>query len=198
MKYRLTKIYTRSGDKGTTGLAGGIRVRKDSSRIEAYGSTDELNAIIGLTRAYASKEIMSTAVRKSLDGFLKQVQHELFNLGGDLARPMKSRAERKPMITEEHVKNLERQIDEWQKDLKPLKEFILRGGGIIPSWLHFACTVARRAERVLVTLMNEEEIDPWNVKYLNRLNDALFVLARWVANKLGEKEVLWEWNTLKK
>ncbi len=198
MKYRLTKIYTRSGDKGMTGLAGGIRVRKDSARVEAYGNTDELNAIIGLTRAYLAKEKAPAAVKKQLDDFLERVQHELFNIGGDLARPVKAGEGRKPMITEEHVKDLERQIDLWQKDLKPLKEFILRGGGVIPSWLHFACTVARRAERVLVTLINEEEVDTAILKYLNRLNDALFVLARWTALKLGEKEILWEWNTLKK
>ncbi len=198
MKYRLTKIYTRSGDQGMTGLAGGIRVRKDSLRVEAYGNTDELNAIIGLTRAYLEREKVKPAVRKELDGFLKKVQHELFNIGGDLARPIRKGEKRNSMITDRHVKDLEARIDAWQKELKPLKEFILRGGGVISSWLHFACTVARRAERVLVSLINEEDVDPANLKYLNRLNDALFVLARWTALKLGEKEVLWEWNTLRK
>lgn len=198
MKYRLTKIYTKTGDQGMTGLAGGIRVRKDSPRIRAYGTTDELNAIIGLTRAYAKKEKISKSVMKPMDHFLARVQHELFNIGGDLARPVKQGIERKSMITEEHVKYLEGQIDAWQKDLKPLKEFILRGGGVTASWLHFACTVARRAERELVTLAGEEEIDPANVKYLNRLNDALFVLARWVANQLCEPEVLWNYDTLEK
>ncbi|MBI4971928.1 MAG: cob(I)yrinic acid a,c-diamide adenosyltransferase [Candidatus Omnitrophica bacterium] len=198
MKYRLTKIYTKTGDNGLTGLAGGARVRKDSARIEAYGNTDELNAVLGLALAYAQKEKIPARVRRPLEAFLKQVQNELFNLGADLASPIQSNRARKSMITEDHVRHLERHIDEWQKELKPLKEFILRGGGVISSWLHFACTVARRTERAVVTLVNQEKIDPANLRYLNRLNDALFVLARWTAKKLGQKEILWQWDTLKK
>ncbi|MBI4397672.1 MAG: cob(I)yrinic acid a,c-diamide adenosyltransferase [Candidatus Omnitrophica bacterium] len=196
MKYRLTRIYTKTGDQGLTGLAGGKRVRKDSARIETYGSTDELNAVIGLARAYLAKEKIPAGVRREVDGFLERVQHELFNLGSDLAHPQGAKPGRTPLLADEHVTYLEGKIDLWQKELKPLKEFILRGGGGVASWLHFACTVARRAERAAVHLMNEEEIAPCNVKYLNRLNDALFVLARWTALKLNQQEVLWDYETL--
>lgn len=192
MGYRLSKIYTKTGDKGDTGLAGGQRVRKNSIRIEAYGCVDELNSVLGLIRAYTLKEKMSAPARKEMNDFLKKVQNTLFHLGGDLATLAKDRHPKMHVITEADVQELEGSIDRWQKDLKPLKEFILPGGGVISAWLHLARTVSRRAERAVVALQDKEEVNPQAVPYLNRLSDAFFVLARWICKQQGEEEILWE------
>ena len=173
---RITKVYTRTGDGGQTRLAGGQQVWKDGLRVEAYGTVDELK---------------DTSVKR-VTAELLWVQHKLFDAGGLLATAPGQIFEGMPSITDSDVTRLEQDMDEWQKDLKPLQEFILPGGGKVPSLLHQARTVCRRAERVCVRLGREETCDPLIVKFLNRLSDALFVLARWVAKKRGEREEFWQ------
>lgn len=189
---RITKVYTRTGDAGQTRLAGGQQVWKDSLRVEAYGTIDELNAAVGVTQATNAEGARNNRYATRLDEELLWVQHKLFDAGAILATAPGQTFPMMPTISEEDVKRLERLMDESQKDLKPLKEFILPGGGKVSSLLHFARTVCRRAERVCVRLAREETVDPLIVKFLNRLGDALFVLARWVAKTQGEPEVLWQ------
>jgi cob(I)alamin adenosyltransferase len=194
---RLTKIYTRTGDSGTTRLAGGQEVPKDSLRVEAYGTVDELNASIGVVRVFnAEREANQDSVR-NLEDILRWVQNKLFDLGGLLATAPGQVFPNMPHVTDEDVTKLERSIDACQKDLAPLKEFILPGGGKISGFLHQARTVCRRAERMCVRLAREEPIDPVLIKFLNRLSDALFVWARWIAKKQAEPEFLWERDSLK-
>ncbi len=188
---RLTRIYTKTGDKGDTGLAGGVRVPKDSDRIEAYGTVDELNSVIGIARSFF-KEISNRELFNQIDPRLYKIQNILFVVGADLATaPGKTYPDR-VVVKEKQVTELEGWIDEWQQDLKPLPEFILPGGGKIASFLHLARTVCRRAERITVRLSRKEEVRPEVVRYLNRLSDTLFVLSRWLAGKLGEEETLWD------
>src|SRR3989338_4424180 len=218
---RLTRIYTKTGDKGDTGLAGGVRVPKDSDRIEAYGTVDELNSILGIVRAFFKDELVGTTRRvapttesfKETDSRLYKIQNILFVVGADLAtapgqqpaKPPVSPAYCNPgasapgktypnrvVVQEKQVTELENWIDEWQKELKPLPEFILPGGGKVASFHHQAHTVCRRAERITIRLSRKEEVRPEVIRYLNRLSDALFVLARWLAQKLGEPETLWD------
>lgn len=190
---RLTRIYTKTGDKGETGLAGGVRVPKDSDRIEAYGTVDELNSILGIVRAFL-KEIPQREIFEKIDPRLLKAQNLLFVVGADLATAPGKTYPNRVWVQEKQVEELERWIDEWQEDLKPLPEFILPGGGKIASFLHQARTVSRRAERLVVRLSRNEEVRPEVLRYLNRLSDALFVLARWTAQKLGEKETMWDRN----
>jgi cob(I)alamin adenosyltransferase len=181
-----TKIYTKTGDDGTTGLFGGGRVRKDSARIEAYGDVDELDSVIGLCRALPGNDWLYP--------LLQQIQNNLFVLGADLATPLDTRSNYKiPRITEEDSKQLELAIDEHTAALPPLKHFIHPGGCELAARLHFARTVCRRAERTLVTLAAEEEIGTYDVIYLNRLSDWLFTLAR-RANQLANVPDV-EWNS---
>jgi cob(I)alamin adenosyltransferase len=188
---RITKVYTKTGDKGKTRLAGGQPVWKDALRVEAYGTVDELSAVIGVARAFVLKECAGVRLAQvELD--LRWMQNKLLDLGGLLATKPGQSFPNMPSIEEADVARLERSIDGWQKDLQPLKEFILPGGGITASMLHHARTVCRRAERRCVSLMRKEQMDPTSIVFLNRLSDALFVLARWVAQVLGEPEVLWE------
>lgn len=188
---RITKVYTRTGDAGQTRLAGGQQVWKDSLRVEAYGTVDELNASLGVVLAL-NAELTATVPRTRLTDELLWVQHKLFDAGALLATAPEQSFPNMPVINETDVSRLERVMDACQKDLKPLKEFILPGGGKISSLLHYARTICRRAERVCVHLARTEPVDPLILKFLNRLSDALFVLARWVAKTRREPEVLWK------
>jgi len=192
---RITRVYTRTGDAGKTRLAGGQPVWKDHLRVEAYGTVDELNASVGLVRVFNAEQVGRVPSADRLDEELRWVQHKLFDVGGILATVPGQRFKNMPQVTAADVTRLERLIDECQKDLTPLKEFILPGGGRISGLLHHARTVCRRAERVCVRLARAEKADPQVVKFLNRLSDALFVLARWIAKTRGESEFLWERNT---
>lgn len=189
---RITKVYTRTGDAGQTRLAGGQQVWKDSLRVEAYGTVDELNASVGLVRAMNEESGRATASAKRLEGDLRWVQNKLFDVGGILATAAGQTFKNMPTVTAQHVVKLERMIDRCQKDLAPLKEFILPGGGSVSATLHQARTICRRAERICIRLAREEAVDPQINRFLNRLSDVLFVLARWAAKTQGEPEFLWE------
>ncbi|WP_454061199.1 cob(I)yrinic acid a,c-diamide adenosyltransferase [Candidatus Nitrospira salsa] len=189
---RISKVYTRTGDAGKTRLAGGQEVWKDSLRVEAYGTVDELNSVIGLARVFNRDLRQEGDVVMRLDQSLRWIQNKLFDLGGILATAPGETFKNMPTVTAEHVQHLENLIDEWQEDLEPLKEFILPGGGKVSGFLHQARTTCRRAERLCVTLAREEQVDEQLVKFLNRLSDALFVLARWVAKTQDEPEYMWE------
>ena len=192
MAIRITRVYTRRGDQGETDLVGGSRVAKDSPRIDAYGTVDELNAAVGVARAVNAAEHRRSRAGREVDAILRKLQSELFDLGGELATPA---AEFRPgmfRVGAAEVTALETLMDRCQKDLAPLKSFILPGGGRVSALLHVARTVCRRAEREVLRLMQEEEIGEWPLAYLNRLSDLLFVLSRWIGHHLGETEYLWE------
>lgn len=192
MAIRITRVYTRTGDRGQTRLVGGKAVRKDAPRIEAYGTIDELNSILGLARTFNETEIPRSPASARLDTILKQLQNELFDVGSELATPPEATSDGMYRVGAAEVRALERCIDTCQKDLKPLASFILPGGGRVAAFLHQARTVCRRAERVLVRLSHEEAVGAWSIKYVNRLSDLLFVLARWISLHLNEREYLWE------
>jgi cob(I)alamin adenosyltransferase len=189
---RITKVYTRVGDKGSTSLVGGRKVSKAESRIEAYGTVDELNAIIGLARTFNSRSEAEKNVVERVNELLEFIQNDLFHLGADLATLPDDRWEGMTLIDTDDITRLEKWIDELNADLPPLKEFILPGGGPVGAFLHQARTVCRRAERELVRLSGDapESIEN-TLPYLNRLSDFLFVLGRWAAAKHGEAEYLW-------
>ncbi len=189
---RISKVYTRSGDAGKTRLAGGQEVWKDSLRVEAYGTVDELNSVIGLARAWNESQPDRVNAKSTLEDHLRWIQNKLFDLGGILATAPGETFKNMPVVTADHVSRLERLIDACQEDLEPLKEFILPGGGRVSGFLHQARTICRRAERLCVSLSREEEVSPELVRFLNRLSDALFVLARWIAKTQRESEYLWE------
>ncbi len=178
MGNRLSRIYTRTGDDGTTGLGDGSRTPKDSARVEAYGTVDELNSVVGMLLAVPD-------LPPQVTGSLTEVQHELFDLGGELCIPGHQ------MIRAEHVTRLEQSLDEFNDSMPPLKEFILPGGGPAAAACHLARTVARRAERRAWTLARAEAVNPELLKYLNRLSDLLFVVARVLARHERGAEVLW-------
>ena len=178
MGHRLSKIYTRTGDDGSTGLGDGTRVPKDSLRVEAYGTVDETNSAVGVVLAVAS---VPTPIRRCLT----EVQHDLFDLGGELCIPGTR------MITPNHVERLEGELDGFNEALPPLKEFILPGGGPAAAACHVARTVCRRAERRCWSLAQVDEVAPDGLKYLNRLSDLLFVLARVLARQEQGSEVIW-------
>jgi cob(I)alamin adenosyltransferase len=190
----LNRIYTRRGDTGETALAGGKRVPKDSRRIEAYGTVDELNAAAGLACATAAGAQERHPAMAALVDILKRIQHELFNLGSILATPPGAVHLRQPRITAEDVEQLEREIDAMNEDLPPLRSFVLPGGCRLNAELHVARTICRRAERLAVSLAREEEVPAEAIQYLNRLSDALFVYSRWASKTLGADETLWEPN----
>jgi cob(I)alamin adenosyltransferase len=179
MGHRLSKIYTRTGDDGTTGLGDGTRTSKDSARVEAYGTVDELNSAVGVVLAVRS-------VPKAVRDCLTEVQHDLFDLGGELCIPG-HRA-----ITDEFVTRLEQALDGFNDPLPPLREFILPGGGPAAAACHLARTICRRAERRVCTLARSEAVAPEVSRYLNRLSDLLFVLARVLARHERGSEVLWK------
>jgi cob(I)alamin adenosyltransferase len=192
MAIRITKVYTRTGDKGFTKLVGGKKVAKDAARIEAYGTIDELNSVLGLARIFNDDSKDQSAAGRRLDEIFRRLQNELFDLGSELATPPDFSYEGMYRVGEGEVKALEHLIDECQKDLTPLNSFILPGGGKVGGFLHQARTVCRRAEREVLRLSREEAIGEWPLKYLNRLSDLLFVLSRWASKQLGEPEYLWE------
>lgn len=179
MGNRLSKIYTRTGDDGNTSVEPKHRIPKNSARIEALGTLDELNSALGLLLTH---EISHSGIRDCLT----QVQHDLFNLGGELCPPHHL------VISDDNVTRLEEIIDEWNNDLPPLKEFILPGGNLASAHCHLARTICRRAERCLVTLHQEKEMNMAILRYINRLSDLLFVAARILMKQDNKKEVLWE------
>lgn len=181
---RLTRIYTRTGDDGSTALGSRRRVPKDDLRIETYGTVDELNSCLGLARALG--------LPREIDDVVHRIQHELFHLGADLAIPPEEKpAFPAPQMEKKHVDQLEREIDRFNAALAPLENFVLPGGTTGAAALHLSRTVCRRAERLAVRLAREDVIGTWIVPYLNRLSDLLFVLAR-AANQLaGQPDVLW-------
>jgi len=189
---RITKVYTRTGDAGKTRLAGGQPVWKDSLRVDAYGTIDELNAIVGLVRVMNVDAVEGNPSAERLEEELRWVQNKLFDVGSILATAPGQTFKNMPQVAAGDVTRLEKLIDHCQKDLTPLKEFILPGGGKVSGFLHQARTVCRRAERVCVALSKTDPVDPAIVKFINRLSDALFVLARWVSKTQGEPEFLWE------
>jgi cob(I)alamin adenosyltransferase len=175
---RLTRIYTRRGDDGSTGLADGRRLPKDHLRIEAIGAVDELNSLIGLLRVQT--------LDRPADQLLESVQHRLFDLGGELAIPGTE------CVNDAHTSQLEKELDRFNADLPPLEEFVLPGGNEATARCHVARTVCRRAERELLRLSRHEPLNSASIKYLNRLSDLLFVLARVLARQDGGKEVTWK------
>jgi len=181
---RLSKIYTKTGDDGTTGLGDGTRVAKDSARVAAYGTVDELNSTIGV--------VLAQDIAGDTREILTQVQHDLFDLGGELCIPGMA------MIHEPDIERLERTLDAFNEHLPALKDFILPGGGMAAASAHVARTVCRRAEREVVSLAHLEVVRPEAIRYLNRLSDLLFVLARVLARASGHGEVLWQHERRKK
>ncbi|MFQ5637502.1 MAG: cob(I)yrinic acid a,c-diamide adenosyltransferase [bacterium] len=184
MGYRITKVYTRKGDNGETHLGGGQTVAKDASRIKAYGTVDELNSVIGIVLAFQPSPKVQTA--------LTEIQHQLFVLGGDLCVLDEDKKKwPMPVIEAAHVDELEQLIDKLNTELKPLEDFILPGGTQAAVFLHQARCVCRRAERLVVHLSREEKLGSHVLKYLNRLSDALFVLARYENFICGNEDVVW-------
>jgi cob(I)alamin adenosyltransferase len=182
---RLTRIYTKTGDEGMTGLGGGQRVPKDAARVEAYGTVDELNSQLGVA--------LATGLCARLAGELVLIQNELFDLGSDLATPATSQARHPvPTVEPRHIAKLERLIDELNEIVGPLANFLLPGGSSGASQLHVARTICRRAERAATTLAREEPVGPTVLPYLNRLSDALFVMARFENHERGVPEPLWQ------
>jgi cob(I)alamin adenosyltransferase len=177
MGNRLSKIYTRTGDKGTTGLGDGSRVDKDHLRVETYGTIDELNSLLGL--------VLTSEMDETVRACLTRTQHELFDLGGELCMPGYA------LVPESCVDQLETDLDHFNQDLPPLKDFILPGGSESAARCHLARTVCRRAERLMVSLAKVENINEVGLRYLNRLSDLLFVIARVLARANGGKEVIW-------
>jgi len=192
MAIRITRVYTRTGDKGETSLVGGKRVPKDSPRIDAYGTIDELNSIIGLARVFNEENLDAGEAHHFLDEALCKIQDELFDLGSELATPSEFFQEGMFRISQSEVKNIEKLIDKCQENLQPLESFILPGGGRIGAYLHQCRTVCRRAEREILRLSREETISEWPLKYVNRLSDLFFVLSRWISKETGEREYLWQ------
>jgi cob(I)alamin adenosyltransferase len=188
---RITRVYTRTGDKGDTALVGGARVAKDSPRIAAYGAIDELNSAIGLARVFNDEHVPARA-RTRLEEILKGLQNELFDLGSELATPPAAAYEGMFRVTPDAITRLEALLDDCQEDLEPLSSFILPGGGRVSGFLHLARTICRRAERDILALSRREEIGEFVLPYVNRLSDLLFVLSRWIGKQCGEQEYLWE------
>ncbi len=193
MAIRLTKIYTRGGDKGLTGLVGGGRVPKESGRLEAYGTIDELNSVMGIVRTFVPD------YREGLGEHyiwysqtLRRIQNELFDVGSELATPADVEYPDMHRMGEEEVEQLEHEIDRMNEDLADLKSFTLPGGGKLNAFLHLARTVCRRAERICWAVKREEPIGDQVIIYLNRLSDHLFVQSRWISKRLGEEEFLWD------
>lgn len=183
---KLDKIYTRGGDGGKTSLGGGARVGKHDIRVQAYGTADEANAVIGLARLHADKDT---------DAMLGRIQNDLFDLGADLCRPQEGEEgggdDLSLRISEDQVARLETEIDAMNSGLEPLASFILPGGNEAAAWLHLGRTVVRRCERLMCELAESETVNPFAIQYANRLSDHLFVLARHVNDK-GKNDILWE------
>ena len=178
MANRLSKIYTRTGDDGSTGLGDGSRINKDSLRVDAMGDVDELNSIIGI--------MLTENLPDKLLSQLTQIQHDLFNLGGEICIPGHR------ILQQVRIQDLEAQIDAYNENLTPLKEFILPGGSKAAAYCHLARTVCRRAERKLVELHRKENLSPLSLQYLNRLSDLLFVMCRIINQAAGVPDVMWK------
>lgn len=178
MANRLSKIYTRTGDDGSTGLGDGSRVSKNDLRVEAMGNIDELNAVIGL--------LLTEALSPSINNTLVCIQHDLFDLGGELSIPGHV------LLGQHRIAELEQALDSFNANLAPLKEFILPGGSRGAATCHLARTVCRRCERILISLQSEQAISPSALPYINRLSDLLFVLARLINHEAGLPDVLWQ------
>lgn len=179
---KLNKIYTRTGDDGTTGLADGTRTNKDCFRVRAYGEVDEANSAIGVARLYIDN--------LELDKALARIQNDLFDLGADLSTPILEDDSKALRIVQTQIDRLERELDTLNKDLAPLKTFVLPGGLPPAAYLHLARAITRRAEREIVAMSRHEDINPLALKYANRLSDYLFVAARW-CNTQGQTDVKW-------
>lgn len=193
MAIRLTRIYTRTGDKGLTALVGGKRVPKESGRLEAYGTIDELNSIVGIVRTYVPDYRQKFAADfEWYSEMLRRIQNELFDVGSELATPDDAEYEGMHRMGEGEVKLLEQEIDRMQQALQPLNSFTLPGGGVLNAFLHQARTVCRRAERICWVLHREVPLNDRLLVYVNRLSDHLFVQSRWVAKRLDEPEYLWD------
>ena len=190
LRIALNRIYTKRGDTGETSLVGGQRVSKDSARIEAYGTVDELNAFVGLA-VVSCEENPQWA---PLLAILRRVQHELFNLGSILATLPEDVHPKQARVTAVEVEQLEREIDEMNEVLPSLRSFVLPGGTRLNAELHVTRTVCRRAERLLIGMARTEAVPPETIQYLNRLSDAMFVWSRWVNHTAGAPEILWEPN----
>ena len=193
---RLSKIYTKTGDKGQTNLVDGSKVSKHNPRLECYGTVDELLACLGLVRTTMAQQASGASDRliselTDLDGKLARIQNELFNLGSDLATPYEKRYPNQPIIEARHVAQLEKEIDAWNAELENLKSFVLPGGTIPAAHLHLARTVCRRAERMTWALSESETVGDAALQYLNRLSDHLFVLSRHHCRISGAAEYLW-------
>jgi len=193
MAIRLSRIYTRTGDKGTTALVGGKRVPKESGRLESYGTIDELNSIMGIVRTFLPdyKDRLGEDFTWYSE-MLRRIQNELFDVGSELATPPDGEYEGMYKIGDGETKQLEAEMDRMEKALQPLNSFTLPGGGVLNAFLHQARTVCRRAERVLWAVKREEDIGDQVIIYINRLSDHLFVQSRWIAKRLGEPEFLWD------
>jgi cob(I)alamin adenosyltransferase len=182
---RINRVYTKTGDDGTTGLGGGQRVPKDSVRIEAYGTVDELNSVIGT--------VVAAGLHESMRPQFFIIQQVLFNVGSDLCMLEEDKKRWPvPQVEERHLAQLEGWIDAWNEELEPLKSFILPGGDMAAAQLHVARTVCRRAERVVIALTREEPVGPCVVPYLNRLSDLLFVAARYHGKQEGFGDIVWD------
>ena len=192
MTISITRVYTRTGDAGTTALVGGRRVPKDSPRIAAYGTLDELNAAVGLARVFNEERLAEGEKHAWLDGVLRRIQNQLFDLGSELATPADAAYEGMFRVSEADVTALETLMDGCQRDLEPLQSFVLPGGGRIGAFLHQCRTVCRRAEREVLALSRVEPIGEMPLRYVHRVSDVFFVLSRWVGKHLGETEYLWE------
>ena len=187
---KLTRIYTRGGDKGETSLGRGERVAKHDLRVEAYGTSDEANAVIGLARAAIERTVKNDALRGHVDDMLKRIQNDLFDLGADLCTVEAKQGSEALRIVATQTERLEREIDTMNAELQPLTSFVLPGGSEASAWLHLARTVGRRAERRMTALAAGQPVNPEAVRYVNRLSDHLFVLARRL-NDNGAADVLW-------
>jgi cob(I)alamin adenosyltransferase len=190
----INRVYTRRGDQGETSLAGGQRVAKDSPRIEAYGTVDELNAFLGAARVTAEELAVAENRLTPLVKILLRVQHELFNLGSILATLPGDVQPRQARITDADIARLESEIDSMNAEMPALRSFVLPGGSRLNAELHICRTVCRRAERVLIAAGRNEPVPPETVRYLNRLSDALFVWSRWASHATSASETLWDPN----
>lgn len=186
----MIKIYTKTGDKGTTGLANGERVLKNEMRIETYGTVDELNSVLGI--CIQKLDALESKIQLHLKTWLFAIQNDLFNLGSDLATPISSRSEKMQIISDIEVKKIENMIDFCQNTLPELTQFVLPGGTNANAYFHLARTICRRAERHAVALAQQTEINHDAIKYLNRLSDLFFVLARYVQHQQNIPEVFWQ------
>ncbi len=182
---RITKVYTRTGDDGTTALTSGRRVPKDSPRVEAYGTIDELSSHLGVARAIGLSDLCESRMRR--------IQNQLFHLGAEVSYPVDERGGADfPGIEPRHVDELEKLTDQLMEKLEPLENFLLPGGAPVGAELHVARTVCRRAERSLVALSRLETVEPAGIRYLNRLSDLLFVMARYENREAGSQDLLWD------